>query len=383
MPLFSGGSIYKVLPLDRDAHKTRKQFYLRLVLIWCIGWVPLLFLSILFDNEVKSQTIPFYLDFPIHIRFLIVAPIFVFADVLAESGLGRIVGHFWTGRLISRNDTPKFRACIQNARKLARSRIPDLANAILVATLVIIGARKQLPLDVSNWMISDASGKPMVSPAGLWLNYISTPIYQFLVLNWIWRFGIWSYLLARIAHLDLLPNPLHPDRAGGLGFVGQYTLVFSPFIIAFGLSYSSVMGMQIIYQGVTLTSLLPEIGVYLGLTLVFITAPSFFFSAKMSRSRTQGILTSSNLAGSYVKMFDKKWMKKTSFSDTRLLGSEDIQSLNALQGSFDTIKEMRVNPLDIFAILTVMVAAILPMLPLVFTIYSPKDLFKIIVDTLL
>jgi hypothetical protein len=57
-------------------------------------------------------------------------------------------------------------------------------------------------------------------PPGYWLAAVSLPIFQFILLRWYVRFFIWFQFLWRISKLDLRLLPAHPDRAGGLGFLG-------------------------------------------------------------------------------------------------------------------------------------------------------------------
>jgi hypothetical protein len=73
-----------------------------------------------------------------------------------------------------------------------------------------------------------------LSLAGYWYVLVALPIFQFLLLRWIYRMFNWSLFLWKASRLDLRLSAARPDAAGGLGFLGKSPIPFGT--ITFALS---------------------------------------------------------------------------------------------------------------------------------------------------
>jgi hypothetical protein len=60
------------------------------------------------------------------------------------------------------------------------------------------------------------------------------PFFQFLLLRWYVRLFIWLLFLWRISRFDLRLLAAHPDRAGGMGFLGVGSYAIAPILFAQG-----------------------------------------------------------------------------------------------------------------------------------------------------
>jgi hypothetical protein len=64
----------------------------------------------------------------------------------------------------------------------------------------------------STWQILVFPSGATRTMAGWWHVFVSLPIFQFLMVRWLWRYLIWCRLLWRISRLDLQLIPTHPDQ---------------------------------------------------------------------------------------------------------------------------------------------------------------------------
>ena len=71
-----------------------------------------------------------------------------------------------------------------------------------------------------------------LTAAGWWCALVSSPVFWFLLLRWLWRHAVWGLLLRDLARLELRLVATHPDGAGGLAFIGQYPNAFAAFVFA-------------------------------------------------------------------------------------------------------------------------------------------------------
>lgn len=109
------------------------------------------------------------------------------------------------------------------------------------------------------------------------------------------------------------------------------------------------------------------------LTLTICVGPLFFFAPRMLAVKRQGLREYGRLGTAYVRRFHDKWITGPP-PDEPLLGSADIQSLADLGNSFDVIRRMRVIPIGPGLVVPLVVASLVPMVPLLFMAFSVNDL---------
>ena len=162
---------------------------------------------------------------------------------------------------------------------------------------------------------------------------MSVPLFQFILLRWYVRFLIWFWFLLRVSHLKLHLPALHPDRAGGLGFLGETSLAFAPLLFAHSALLAGQIASRILYDGGTLLASELTIAGYVVFSIVAALAPLSSFTAKLIRAKLRGLEKYGAFASSYVMDFDQKWLQGK-VNDEPAMGSGDIQSLADLGNSF-------------------------------------------------
>ena len=105
--------------------------------------------------------------------------------------------------------------------------------------------------------------------------------------------------------------------------------------------------------------------------MAVILAPLLVFTPQLWDAKLDGLARFGSLAEEYVMDFDQKWLRRK-VNDEQLLGSGDIQSLADLGNSYSVVGEMRAVPFSTEDVLWLLVASVVPMLPLLLTI-MPLD----------
>jgi hypothetical protein len=83
-----------------------------------------------------------------------------------------------------------------------------------------------------------------LTAAAWWCLIVSSPLFGFLLLRWLWRYLVWAMLLRELAVLDLRLVATHPDGHGGLAFIGKSPNAYATFVFA----VSCVLGAAITHQ---------------------------------------------------------------------------------------------------------------------------------------
>src|SRR5207249_5917858 len=99
----------------------------------------------------------------------------------------------------------------------------------------------------STWFATIEGGQPRATLAGWWYLHVSIPMFQFLLYRWYFRLFVWFLFLRRVSRLPLRLTPTHPDRAGGIGFVGTAAYAFGPVILAQSVVLSAAVGSRIVF----------------------------------------------------------------------------------------------------------------------------------------
>jgi hypothetical protein len=353
--------------------------FIRVLIACLITWFPLLVLSIGDGRALGSAVqVPFLHDFANHVRFLFAIPIFMTAEVFIEPQLRKAAAQFLRRGIVGEAELAGYHKAVRQTRKLSRSILPEMFILGIVISAAALGVRAEISPEITSWRFRATGGGTALTAAGWWFVTVSMPAFQFLFLRCLWWCLEWAFFLWRVSRLNLRMVPTHPDEVGGLGFLGVAQGRFAPIVFGLGAVNSSVIGEKILYEGSALPAFKTDITVYLSLILLFFLAPLLVFTPRLLEARRKGLREYGALASGYVEAFDRKWLRGKVAEGKDLLGSGDIQSLADLGNSFAIIKGMKPIPFGRNTVIVLAAAALLPMVPLLLTIYTPMQILQVI-----
>jgi hypothetical protein len=347
---------------------------LKVVLLVILTWLPLVFLSMLLGHAWWGRvSVPLLLDPVVHTRFLFVVPLLELAQIFVETSLRVQMRHFLESGLIPEPQRPQFKAVLAGVNRLRDMVVVEVGLFVLAVVFsLLLRTVGNLRIEGSSWQrIGDA-----ITPAGWWYILISLPILYFFLLCWLWVFLLWAWFLYRVSRLDLELTPTHPDRAGGLGFLGWGMASFALVLLAISSVLSSSLAREIIHKGVPLTILKYHVIIFVVLSLAILYAPLVVFTGRMARCRFRGLLDFGTLIWTHDHEFDEKWIKKPGIKGESLLGNRDVASLGAVARAFEHVDHMGLIPFDKKAFVVVLLAAILPMVPLLGTTVPLAEILR-------
>jgi hypothetical protein len=341
--LVLGGPLYQMFMRSHLTGPTLELVRRRVVFFLLLCWVPLAVLSLVEARFLGGTKLSFFSDILIHVRFLVALPVLILAEVIVNQRIRPIVKTFVERRVVPPEELPKFYAAIGSAMRMRNSVIGEIALLVFVFTVGVWIWWHRVALDVASWYALPQGGHINLTLAGYWFVFVSVPVFQFIWLRWYIRILIWFWFLLRVSLLRLHLVAAHPDRAGGLGFLGKSSYAFVPLLFAQGALLAGQIAGLIFYEGRSLLSFKMTIVGFVGFFVVAILAPLLLFTPKLARAKREGLAEYGALASSYVMDFEQKWLP-AKVNDEQLLGSGDIQSLADLGNSFAVVREMRVIP---------------------------------------
>lgn len=369
--LVLGGPLFQLL---RKAHlegNALELLHRRIIASILLTWLPLLILS-RFESFVGSAArITFLRDIEVHARFLVALPVLIGAELLVHQRIRLTIRRFVEWRIVLPDVMPLFLKAIGSAVKIRNSVLVELTLLAIVYTFGLWAWTSRAALGAT-WYAS-SGGRWNLTPAGYWYVFVCLPVFQFVLLRWYMRLLIWFRLLWQVNRMELNLVPIHPDRCGGLSFVGKSSYAYAPILFAQGAILAGIVAARVLYKGESLQSFKFQIGGFIVFFVVAILAPLFMFTPRMASVRRKGLADYGLFAQRYVESFDRKWIRGT-FSSDELLGSGDIQSLADLANSYQVVREMRVVPFDLRDVSRLALAAAIPLAPLLLTIFSLEEL---------
>jgi hypothetical protein len=368
-PLFQ---LYRRLHLSGDALELLPR---RVLVVALFAWLPLLLLSVLERHGAGGAIkIPFLYDIESHARFLIALPALIIAEVVVRNRINPLARRFVDRRIVVTEDFPAFNAAVNSAMRVRDSFTVELALLVLVYTLGFWIWRSQIATGAATWYGTPDATHLHLTLAGYWYAFVSIPLFQFILLRWYMRLVIWFRFLWQVSRLNLRLTAAHPDRAGGIGFLGSSSYAFAPILFAQGALLAGWIANRVLYEGRGLLSFKMLAAGYVGFFVLCILGPLLMFTVKLDNTHRKGAAEYGLLANRYVFGFEQKWIGGGTPETSELLGTADLQSLADLANSYSVVREMRIVPFGHAEILRLAAWAAIPLLPLTLTIFSVEEL---------
>jgi hypothetical protein len=278
-----------------------------------------------------------------------------------------------------------FEAAAEAVTRSLKRRDARLAEAacLTIAILATIATFFNLiDVETSSWAVRVSTDGNSLTVAGWWCAVVSSPLFWFLLLRWLWRLFVWSRLLRELATLELRLVATHPDGHGGLAFIGQYPNAYATFVFA----VSCVLGAAVA-QGLLAGELAPPtygyvMGGWLLIVLMLFAYPLLAFRKPLAELKEQTILACSTQATRHHRAAERELLGKN------ISASEDAEPVPAQEipdpsKVFATARKLSVFLFSRSALLPISAAALLPLVAAGATQLPIKELFKVMKRLLL
>lgn len=364
-----GGRVSQGLERLRLARGARLRAGRVAVILATVTWLPLLVLAVIEGVAWgNSLQVPFVSDFLPYGQLLIAVPVLVFGEVTVARYLIFAVAELRRSEVLDSSDTAKLDEIVAGTISRWRGRNVDAVMVVLtiIATLVSLWeAREWL---TGGWQVA-AEGMTM---AGWWYLIISLPVMRFLALRWLWRMVLWAWLLWKVSQLELHPRPAHPDRAGGLAFLGGTQAAFGVLVFAFGVQMSCLIADAVHFRDMELTAFRGEMIAFMVIVVIVFLLPLVVFTPRLVRVREEYLLF---LSGSAHRGAGDL-ARKLRASREGELPSDAVSGLSDFGVLYENARLMRPLPLEIRHIVMLVLAAVVPFLPLIFLVMPAQEVLR-------
>jgi hypothetical protein len=349
-----------------------------------VAWLPLPLLAAVQGADLGPSTHgSFLLDVPVHARYLVALPLLVAVEPWCLGQLAAVVAHFVRGGLVVDADLPRWDALVASARRRLDGRGLEVVLALAAFAGAVLVGDLYHPPGTSTWMTHGPGGGHTL--AGWWRTLVSQPLFLLTVLAWLWRVWVWARFLWGVSRLELRLVPAHPDLAAGLRFVALSLRAFAPVAFAFGCVAAGTLAGQIVggEQPAAEAAYTPAVLASGAAVLVLFAGPLCAFAGPLYRARVQGILQYGALATALGRRFEERWLSPGAAVDADALAAPDFSATTDLYSIAANVRQIAIIPAGVIDMVMLVVAAVLPFIPLVFMVMPLSTLLKRVAGVLL
>jgi hypothetical protein len=310
-----------------------------------------------------------------HVRLLVTIPLLFACETFIDPRFTAFVHEIVRSQIMPATERPALESGIARIIRLKDAWLPEALFLVAAVLLALTTPNKNLFEYLSGLPGgSNPSAVGEMTWTSQWYWIICMTVYRFLLLRWLWRLVLWCFFLWRVSRLELRLVPTHPDRVGGLGYLGLVHTEFTPLVLAISAAQSASLAQDIASGRMTFDAIYPAVAFILLADAVLFLGPLYIFSRKLWQCKVKGLSDYGAFAERYVNEFDRKWLGADPAPGEPLLGTADIQSLADLSNSVGIVRDMRLVPVSPNLLVYMAVAALLPLLPLVLFKYPIADL---------
>ncbi len=366
--LFGGGPL---VGRFQDSPLMMNRRTLRLAAVaMVLGWLPLCLLTAWQSLMTGDGSLHSLLtDYGALTRSLIGAPLLILGQALAAPRLGAIVRYFREAGLVRTADVSRYHDIVRSTHRLRDS----VAVEILLAIAGFV-------LAVAFWTVPAALLPPWHRTAGAasiaswWHEFVSLPILLMLLLSWLWRLGLWTRFLWKVSRLDLLLIPSHPDGAAGLKFLGMSLEAL--IVPAFALSclIAGPVANRVVHDGASIMAFRAPVLAFAAILLALLAGPLLLFTDRLLAAMHRGMLDYGAMARDLGVRLEGRWVGKPMTDDS--LEAPDFSATTDLYAVVSNVYTMNIVPLSLRNLAVIVVATLLPFVPVMLFVLSPAALLK-------
>lgn len=376
--LMRGGLVYALIGRSFGERSRRLHVWLAVVLA-SIALLPIV--AATFANDTlygDTVDVPLIGDFSTLARFLLVVPLLVLAAPGCDRLMRRTLSHVPRCGLVPHEKRAAFDRLLERVWSLRDPRWPEALLLVLAFTPVLF---MQTTFDampgIESWRsVRDGPGR---FAAG-WLDLVGLPLFRFVVLLWLWRFAMWTYLLWRLSWLHLRFDAGHPDGSGGILFLGESQFRFAVLALAGAILVSASCMNHVVHLGETIEQQKHILIGYVLLAVGCLVSPLLLLARRLFRVKQKALLAYSELGHLSATDFGQRWLQ--SAPPKSLLDSGDSSAIADYAAVYATVRGMSIFPMTRATLVWFVLVTASPFLPLFIVAMPLEDLVNRLISVI-
>jgi len=234
----------------------------------------------------------------------------------------------------------------------------------------------------STWIAPITASGHHLSAAGWWRMLVSQPLFLVVVATLLWRLIVWTVFLWKLSRFNLRLLASHPDRRGGLGFIPASVRSFPPLAFAVGTIAASNVAGWVAFQGHPKVEVQYAMAAAVVIVIAILIAPLLVFGPVLFRLRTAGIYAYGHLMHDVGRQFESRWLGSSKPSADPV-GAADFSSMIDLSTVVANVHAITPIMVDVPSLLPLVVATLIPFIPVLFLVLPAQEIFDAVAKVLL
>lgn len=353
----------------------------------CFAWLPLVIFTTLDGTLYDGTSMPFLKDVAMHARILIALPVLILIRSIIDIKTTAVLKYMTESLLDDEERQKMLSVTLPRMRSLACSSLTEIILILLIVgsvfSLVQSGAYSELLGGSSSWKQVATQEGHTLTLAGKWAMFISIPFFQFLLLQWLWRYIVWIILLYHFSCSSLKLLPTHADRSGGVGIIILAQRSFS-FIFFAGSVVISGQLIVLMMNSPDAILLVQRVCIgYIILSLLLLLLPLLFFIGRLVKTKQKGLLYLSKLGTEMSRTFENDWLTDIPFEKRIEDRRVDPSMAYDYSSMYDVLQQLRVVPVTLRDIGSLALSIAIPFVPILFVYYSAVEVLQKIIGFLM
>ena len=248
---------------------------------------------------------PLLLDWGAWARFVLSVAVFVLMERMVEERLKVQLRQFAATPLLAPSALAAAAGSVDRALRRRDLSLAEFVCIVLAYVLTLAGTWLLLGGQTDSWLVQGAPEAARLTAAGWWTVLVSSPLFWFLLLRWLWRHLVWALLLRELSKLELRLVVTHPDGLGGLAFIGQYPNAFAALVFAMSCVLAAAIAKAFQHDALELDSYGYVMGAWLIVVLLLFGVPLLTFTPPLGRLKQQALLASSAAATRHFRAAER------------------------------------------------------------------------------
>ena len=374
--LVRGGPFYRLLQAVGLIHPQKWNLGRRIAALLAVAWAPLVIITAI-SNPAGLHSL--LVDPRIYARLFVAIPALIVGEVITDGYFGAVLRHIQEANLLDAADRMRMDHVLARMKRLRDAYLPELIILLLTAVDIYANMSNRGVMDTTPWL-GQRVGDSFHFTAAAWYGlFIGAPLWNFLLGLALWRWCMWAYYAFKLSGRKLKLVASHPDKRGGLSFLGLMVMAFSPIAFAASSVIASNWRNEILHHGARLADFR-----FAAIVLVFIVAllavgPLLFFVPRLAALRQKGILEYGVLGQLHSSEYHDKWIHHRFGHEAEFLVAPESNTLTGFGNSYEKIGQLNPLPIDMGSLYGLAAAVAIPGLVVVLA----QIPFAVVLDELL
>lgn len=378
--IVKGGPFHWILGYLRLIGEDRLPRLRAVILLAMLAWLPLALLAVaqaLVENREASWG--FFVDWTTYARYCIAIAVMVYTERHANERLTLLIDNFSRGKLVADNGLQSYQEALCKADRHSSSWLAEAVILIFAFAWTTTVSGYAISTAGMNWQGTLQGNELSLSWAGIYELWVSSTLFLFLTFRWLWRLLVLSNLLHAISRLPLRLMSHNPDCAAGLGFLTIFPSIFTGFAFAIGCVVSSGMLKELAYNAHDPNTVWFTMAGWLVICLAWLVGPLLVFVGPLSDAQEKAMLELGRYATRHHLALGEQLASEANHDDdTRRATAPDLSLASSLNSLLGSVRQQGVVPVSASTVKEVLIAAAIPMIPVVLTLIPFLELLQLI-----